>query len=276
MKRNNPEGTYSGRHHVIWIHNPDNQVFNQVSQKIKPESFQEWMDVIYETHRQESGVHHAETQDFSAQEWDSWIRLATQCSCGRTVEPYEYKIDEKNKVVDVKYKCDCGGGICRAKHYGNIYSTPCRNKAEYRGLCIHHAKCERCNVSLKQDYEYFGRDEGHDEGFCNQCYDDTGRYGAETQDFADRFEIQIRTSRGNTTERIPVGRSVLVRRLREILGRQRQPYAVDVFGTEAAFNVMGPFGMQVYRPRPKLLATYKYGRFESGEMADHLNEKLGL
>jgi hypothetical protein len=69
---------------------------------------------------------------------------------------------------------------------------------------------------------------------------------------------------------------MLVRRLREILSRQRLPYAIDVFGTEAAFNVMGPYGMQVYRPRPKLLATYKYGRFESGEMADHLNEKLGL
>jgi len=157
MKRNNPNETYTGRHHVIWAQGADNQVFNQVSQKIKPESFQEWMDVIYETNRQETGVHHAETQDF-----------------------------------------------------------------------------------------------------------------------ADRFEIQIRTSRGNTTERIPVGRSMLVRRLREILGRQRQPYAVDVFGTEAAFNYMGPYGMQVYRPRPKLLATYKYGRFESGEMAEHLNEKLGL
>ena len=101
-------------------------------------------------------------------------------------------------------------------------------------------------------------------------------FEAETQEFADRFEIQIRTSRGNTTERIPVGRSMLVRRLREILGRNRQPYAIDVFGTEAAFNVQGPYGMQVYRPTPKLLAVYKYGRFESGEMADHLNEKLGL
>ena len=101
-------------------------------------------------------------------------------------------------------------------------------------------------------------------------------FEAETQEFADRFEIQIRTSRGNTTERIPVGRSMLVRRLREILGRNRQPYAIDVFGTEAAFNVQGPYGMQVYRPTPKLLAVHKYGRFESGEMADHLNEKLGL
>ena len=101
-------------------------------------------------------------------------------------------------------------------------------------------------------------------------------FEAETQEFADRFEIQIRTSRGNTTERIPVGGSMLVRRLREILGRNRQPYAIDVFGTEAAFNVQGPYGMQVYRPTPKLLAVYKYGRFESGEMADHLNEKLGL
>jgi DNA-binding MarR family transcriptional regulator len=71
-------------------------------------------------------------------------------------------------------------GICRARHYGNIYSFPCSNKAEYRGLCSHHATCMRCKVSLKEDYEYFGRDEGHDDGFCNQCYDDTGRYGAET------------------------------------------------------------------------------------------------
>ena len=60
MKRNNPNETYSGRHHVIWAQGADNQVFNQVSQKIKPESFQEWMDVIHETNRQESGVHHAE------------------------------------------------------------------------------------------------------------------------------------------------------------------------------------------------------------------------
>lgn len=119
-------------------------------------------------------------EDFEAQEWDSWVSLTTQCSCGRTVEPYEYKLDENNKIVNVKYKCNCGGGICRARHYGNIYSFPCRNKAEYRGLCSHHAKCDRCNVSLKEDYEYFGRDEGHDDGFCNQCYDDTGRYGAET------------------------------------------------------------------------------------------------
>jgi hypothetical protein len=70
-------------------------------------------------------------------------------------------------------------GICRARHYGNTYSFPCSNKAEYRGLCSHHATCIRCKDSLKEDYEYFGRDEGHDDGFCNQCYNDTGRYGAE-------------------------------------------------------------------------------------------------
>jgi hypothetical protein len=144
------------------------------------------------------------------------------------------------------------------------------------GYCKDCAICQRCGYSLKQDYEDMSLDEGHSHRFCHRCWEDTGRYGAETQDFADRFEIQIRTSRGNTTERIPVGRSMLVRRLREILGRQRQPYAVDVFGTESAFNVMGPYGMQVYRPTPKLLAVYKYGRFESGEMADYLNEKLGL
>ena len=37
----------------------------------------------------------------------------------------------------------------------------------------------RCDISLKQDYEDMGRDEGHEHGFCHQCYDDTGRYGAE-------------------------------------------------------------------------------------------------
>jgi len=123
--------------------------------------------------------------------------------------------------------------------------------------------------------EVFTRFKPYDAYFDDVDFD-AETFEAETQEFADRFEIQIRTSRGNTTERIPVGRSMLVRRLREILGRNRQPYAIDVFGTEAAFNVQGPYGMQVYRPTPKLLAVYKYGRFESGEMADHLNEKLGL
>ena len=123
--------------------------------------------------------------------------------------------------------------------------------------------------------EVFTRFKPYDAYFDDVDFD-AETFEAETQEFADRFEIQIRTSRGNTTERIPVGGSMLVRRLREILGRNRQPYAIDVFGTEAAFNVQGPYGMQVYRPTPKLLATYKYGRFETGEMADHLNEKLGL
>lgn len=123
--------------------------------------------------------------------------------------------------------------------------------------------------------EVFTRFKPYDAYFDDVDFD-AETFEAETQEFADRFEIQIRTSRGNTTERIPVGGSMLVRRLREILGRNRQPYAIDVFGTEAAFNVQGPYGMQVYRPTPKLLAVHKYGRFESGEMADHLNEKLGL
>ena len=168
-------------------------------------------------------------------------------------------------------ECKGHGGFGR---YGQ--AMRCRGLVEYMGYCKDCAICQRCGYSLKQDYEDMSLDEGHSHRFCHRCWEDTGRYGAETQDFADRFEIQIRTSRGNTTERIPVGRSMLVRRLREILGRQRQPYAVDVFGTESAFNVMGPYGMQVYRPTPKLLAVYKYGRFESGEMADYLNEKLGL
>ncbi|MDA8718537.1 hypothetical protein N9M17_00770 [bacterium] len=212
---------------------------------------------------------------FEAEEWDGSVHLTKTCRCGRQVQPYDFEIKQfadGGKYVMAKYRCNCGGGKCRNCRYG---------AAEYRGLCSRCATCMRCNFSLKQDYEEMGRDEGHEHGFCHKCYDDTGRYGAEdmnaeTQDFADRFEIQIRTSRGNTTERIPVGRSMLVRRLREILGRSRQPYAIDVFGTEAAFNVMGPYGMQVYRPKPKLLAVYKYGQFESGEMADHLNEKLGL
>ncbi len=196
-----------------------------------------------------------------------------------------YRNGKKEAFVDEAMNAEtfeADGGKCRGRRRVAVRGPfsgsfrPCTRTAEYRGYCNECSTCMRCDVSLKEDYEYFRRDEGHEHGFCNQCYDDTGRYGAETQEFADRFEIQIRTSRGNTTERIPVGRSMLVRRLREILGRRRQPYAIDVFGTEAAFNVMGPYGMQVYRPKPKLLATYKYGQFESGEMADHLNEKLGL
>ena len=209
-------------------------------------------------------------ENFEAEAWDDSVSLTQTCSCGRRVKPYDVEMkqwSDGSKYVSAKYRCNCGGGKCRNCRYG---------PAEYMGLCSRCATCERCNMSLKQDYEEMGRDEGHEHYFCHMCYDETGRYGAETQEFADRFEIQIRTSRGNTTERIPVGRSMLVRRLREILGRSRQPYAIDVFGTEAAFNVMGPYGMQVYRPKPKLLAVYKYGQFESGEMADHLNEKLGL
>ena len=218
--------------------------------------------------KKKSAAMNAET--FEAEEWVRSVHLKKPCRCGRQVQPYDFEIKQfadGDKYVSAKYRCNCGGGKCRNCRYG---------AAEYRGLCSRCATCMRCEFSLKQDYEEMGRDEGHEHFLCHQCYDDTGRYGAETQEFADRFEIQIRTSRGNTTERIPVGRSMLVRRLREILGRSRQPYAIDVFGTEAAFNVMGPYGMQVYRPKPKLLAVYKYGQFESGEMADHLNEKLGL
>jgi len=205
IQRNDPNETYAGRYHVLWVHGADNELFNQVSQQIKPESFDEWMDVIHETNRRMNPkkTHHSETKDV---------------------------FEHHGLMKD--HRCSCGGVM--------------ETHPEF-------FKCHLCGKEL-----------------------DALEFGAETQDFADRFEIQIRTSRGNTTERIPVGRSMLVRRLREILGRQRQPYAVDVFGTEAAFNYMGPYGMQVYRPKPQLLATYKYGRFESGEMADHLNEKLGL
>ncbi len=191
-----------------------------------------------------------------------------------------YRNGKKEAFVDEAMNAESLGckGYTGWGRYGQ--AKRCWAPVEYMGYCKDCATCQSCRYSLKQDYEDTGLSMmAHSERFCHQCWagwEDTEEYEAETQEFADRFEIQIRTSRGNTTERIPVGRSMLVRRLREILSRQRLPYAIDVFGTEAAFNVMGPYGMQVYRPKPKLLATYKYGQFESGEMADHLNEKLGL
>jgi len=55
------------------------------------------------------------------------------------------------------------------------------------------------------------------------------KFGAETKDFAPRYEIQIRTSRGNVTERIPVSAGMLVRRIREILGRGKATCMLWIF-----------------------------------------------
>ena len=98
----------------------------------------------------------------------------------------------------------------------------------------------------------------------------------QTQDFADRFEIQIRTSRGNLTERIPVSAEMLVPRVREILARKGYLYAIDIFTTRPEFMVSFPDGRRTIYPKPELMATHKYERFETGKMANHLNEKLGL
>ena len=423
MKRNNPDETYTGRHHVIWTQGADNQVFNQVSQKIKPESFQEWMDVIHETNRQESGVHHAE--EFANEGSENPMRSAIirglrtaarngyvvaappygnrsasfynnlagiileelgeigteelgpeVSGTGRTIDPYrvvadlasgrsveiespdevsDYSVgiaDMINSFTQQSTMMDRRDGFIPPEGYTRMYfdlpyngwitrrlawriasamgiysrasdrlvlfSTPQKNRncSMIVNMLLEELQPEVSGMTDEEKagyYQSFGFEIMRQTDFNNGPMESEKRanrnwaesnygtptatpnvevsarieekaradaarlnpFNAETQDFADRFEIQIRTSRGNTTERIPVGR-VLIRRLREILGRQRQPYAVDVFGTEAAFNVMGPYGMQVYRPRPKLLATYKYGRFESGEMADYLNEKLGL
>jgi hypothetical protein len=432
MKRNNPDETYSGRHHVIWIHNPDNQVFNQVSQKIKPESFEEWMDVIHETNRQLNHIHegpkqwHGKAENFATEGSENPMRSAIirglrtaardgyvvaappygnrsagfynnlaqiileelgeigtedlgpeVSGTGRAMDPYRVVADlasgqsveiespdevsdysvgiadmitsftQQSTIMDrndgfippegytlmefdlpyngmitrrLAWKISSAMGIySRASNRLLLYSSPQKNRncSMIINMLLEELQPEVSSMTdeeKEQYYQEFTREimrqvgyyggpleeeENANREWANNNYGtavpieqvevsasigekaraDATRlnpFRAETQDFADRFEIQIRTSRGNTTERIPVGRPMLVRRLREILSRQRLPYAIDVFGTEAAFNVMGPFGMQVYRPRPKLLATYKYGRFESGEMADHLNEKLGL
>jgi len=102
-------------------------------------------------------------------------------------------------------------------------------------------------------------------------------YVMQTQDFAPRYEIQIRTSRGNVTERIPVSAEMLVPRVREILARKGYLYAIDIFAPRHEFEVQFPDGRRTIHPvGPELMATYKYERFETGKMANHLNEKLGL
>lgn len=135
-----------------------------------------------------SGVNWAKKKSatMNAEEWTHSVSLTKNCSCGREVQPYEFEMeyDEyyKKNYVRAKYRCDCGGGKCRGRirvgSYGN--SRPCTRTAEYRGYCNECSTCERCDISLKQDYEEMGRDEGHKHGFCHQCYDDTARYGAET------------------------------------------------------------------------------------------------
>jgi len=220
-------------------------------------------------------------ETFEAEDWTGYKFFTTNCKCGRTVKAYDFEVLDSKDGVKLKYRCDCGGGRCRNCR---------RGEAEYKGLCSRCATCMRCDVSLKEDYEYYRRDEGHEHGYCNMCYDDTGRYGAEdnpsseepsdlhwqTQDFADRFEIQIRTSRGNVTERIPVSAEMLVPRVREILARKGYLYAIDIFTTRPEFMVSFPDGRRTIYPKPELMATHKYERFETGKMANHLNEKLGL
>ena len=129
-------------------------------------------------------------ETFEAEEWQHSVYLTKTCRCGRQVQPYDFEMKQsqydgkglRKNYVDAKYRCDCGGGKCRGiirvGSHGN--RRPCTRTAEYRGYCNECGICGRCNFSLKQDYEEMGRDEGHEHGYCHQCYDDTGRYGAES------------------------------------------------------------------------------------------------
>ena len=119
------------------------------------------------TFNQKMGLN-AET--FEAEDWSGWVNLSKVCRCGRQVEPYDFEMKQRSdgsKVVDAKYRCDCGGGKCRGRirvgSHGN--SRPCTRTAEYRGYCNVCATCERCDISLKQDYEEMGYDLGHKHGF---------------------------------------------------------------------------------------------------------------
>ena len=124
-----------------------------------------------------------------AEDWSGRVSLSKVCSCGRQVQPYDFEMEydeySKKNYVRAKYRCDCGGGKCRGSRRVAVRgqysgsSRPCTRTAEYRGYCNECSTCMRCDISLKQDYEEMGRDEGHEHGFCHRCYDDTGRYGAE-------------------------------------------------------------------------------------------------
>ncbi len=233
--RNNPEKTYTGRYGVRWGSftdgTPERAIFDKVSQEMKPESFEQWMDVIYATN------------DRLKEPQKKKSRFGRK----KKAETFEAVVLHQGKLPE--------GAVAKAM--------------------LTHAMMEKAKMleTIAQLENSISLGLISEEEVMRSLKD---KFGAETQDFAPRYEIQIRTSRGNVTERIPVSAGMLVRRVREILARKGYLYAMDIFGTEPAFNVQGPYGMQVYRPKPKLMAVYKYGKFESGEMADHLNEKLGL
>jgi hypothetical protein len=233
--RNNPEKTYTGRYGVRWGSftegTPERAIFDKVSQEMKPESFEQWMDVIYATN------------DRLKEPQKKKSRFGRK----KKAETFEAVVLHQGKLPE--------GAVAKAM--------------------LTHAMMEKAKMleTIAQLENSISLGLISEEEVMRSLKD---KFGAETQDFAPRYEIQIRTSRGNVTERIPVSAGMLVRRVREILARKGYLYAMDIFGTEPAFNFQGPYGMQVYRPKPKLMAVYKYGKFESGEMADHLNEKLGL
>ena len=233
--RNNPEKTYTGRYGVRWGSftegTPERAIFDKVSQEMKPESFEQWMDVIYATN------------DRLKEPQKKKSRFGRK----KKAETFEAVVLHQGKLPE--------GAVAKAM--------------------LTHAMMEKAKMleTIAQLENSISLGLISEEEVMRSLKD---KFGAETQDFAPRYEIQIRTSRGNVTERIPVSAGMLVRRVREILARKGYLYAMDIFGTEPAFNFQGPYGMQVYRAKPKLMAVYKYGRFESGEMADHLNEKLGL
>ena len=236
-QRNDPTKTYTGKKYMVrWGSftqgTPERAMFDKVSQELKPESFQEWMDVIYATNERLK---------------EPVSKKKSRCGRKKKAETFEAVVLHRGKVPE--------GAVARAM--------------------LTHAMMEKAKMlqAIEQLENAVSLGLISEDEIMRNLQE---KFGAETQDFAPRYEIQIRTSRGNVTERIPVSAGMLVRRIREILGRKGYLYAMDIFGTEPAFNVMGPYGMQVYRPKPKLMAVYKYGRFESGEMADHLNEKLGL
>ena len=167
-----------------------------------------------------SGVNWAKKKSatMNAEEWNQRVSLTKDCSCGRKVQPYEFEIkyDEyyKKNYVRAKYRCDCGGGKCRGRirvgSHGN--SRPCTRTAEYRGYCNECSTCERCDISLKQDYEEMGRDEGHKHGFCHQCYDDTARYGAETfgaESIKDNYELAGYLIADGTNTKIAISKETL-------------------------------------------------------------------
>ena len=313
--RNNPEKTYTGRYGVRWGSftegTPERAIFDKVSQEMKPESFEQWMDVIYATNDRLKEPQKKKSRfgrKKKAETFEAVVLHQGKLPEGAVAKAMlTHAMMEKAKMLETIAQLENSISLGLISEEEVMRSLKDKFGAETVDLLT----CGNCGN--EDDAEVFNECVYCSKQMCNQCgdyigdctgcgvaycYDDSGcedcgevckmcecdcidkagaeSFGAETQDFAPRYEIQIRTSRGNVTERIPVSAGMLVRRVREILARKGYLYAMDIFGTEPAFNVQGPYGMQVYRPKPKLMAVYKYGRFESGEMADHLNEKLGL